>query len=384
MSTDRVIGIDFGTVKTLVARWDAGRNQPAMIRLNADRSDELSTVLHVSETGRLSFGDDAEEAALGDGGGYLRAFKRDLGFDCAPYRLHSHEYTARAATREFLCHIKDQLEKDALHGKVEHAVLGVPAAFLPEARTELLGAASDAGFGPVTLLDEPVAAGLGFFRTRPDLWPSGGILVFDWGGGSLNLAVLNLRDSQPEVIPDLVRGHLDLGGEELDRLLLQNINQRLGQLNLTKLERRTPLEIEGVRRTVVRWKIRHGAQPEATWRLHCLADAPANAPLIWKSEDLAQCIEDKMKAVVDACAQMVTQAGKRHVTLAGILLSGGSSQLPALKPMLTERFPDLKLLTWDQRLTAVALGAAWQAAGHIIGEAHSGPEEFNPTEGIAL
>ncbi|HEV7403137.1 MAG TPA: WG repeat-containing protein [Chthoniobacteraceae bacterium] len=365
MPHSRIIGIDFGTHKTLVARWDEENRRPTLIRLRPASGDDMPSAVHVDAGGTLTFGEEAEQLGSRDAEGYQRAFKRDLGIHAAPYLLHTHEYSARDLSREYLRWIKALVEEESLHGPVDHAVITVPASWLPAARTELQQAAADAGFASVELLDEPVAAGMAFLKSRRDLWSEGALLVFDWGAGTLDLAVLTLADGRPQGIPDLVGGKPGLGGEDIDRHLLQSVNKRLVQLGLAKLERRAPDEIEHVRRKVTEWKLRHAAKPGAIWPLTGLPDVSPEAGLKWTSEEIGERIGDKIKEAVDACAELLERAKAKGVVPTGALLVGGSSQFPALKAALEERFPGMKLLPWDQRISAVALGAAWQAAANF-------------------
>ena len=363
MSLSRIIGIDFGTNKTLVARWDEEVSRPVLVRLRPAHGDDMPSVVHVDAEGRFTFGDEAEQEGAIDPDGCKRAFKRDLGINAAPYLLHTHELTARDLSREYLRWIKDLVEQDSLHGAVEHAVITVPTSWLPGARAELKQAATEAGFKSLDLLDEPVAAGTAFLSSRRDLWSEGTLLVFDWGAGTLDLAVLTLKDGQPQVIPDLVGGKPGLGGEDVDAHLAQSVNKRLVQLGKTKLDRRSPLEIENVRRKVNEWKIRHATRPDASWQMTGLSDAPAESDLKWTSEEIATRIQDKIKEAVDTCEELLNRAKAKGVTPAGILLVGGSSQFSALRVSLEERFPEMKLLPWDQRISAVALGAVLCAVG---------------------
>ncbi|HEV7403136.1 MAG TPA: Hsp70 family protein, partial [Chthoniobacteraceae bacterium] len=212
MSNTRTIGIDFGTHKTLVARWDEENRRPALIRLRPASGDDMPSVVHVDTGGTLTFGEEAEQLGAHDAEGCQRAFKRDLGINAAPYLLHAHEYSARDLAREYLRWIKALVEEESLHGPVDYAVITVPASWLPAARAELRQAAADAGFTSIELLDEPVAAGLAFLQSRRDLWAEGALLIFDWGAGTLDLAVLTLADGRPQSMPDLVGGKPGLGG----------------------------------------------------------------------------------------------------------------------------------------------------------------------------
>ena len=365
MNPSRTVGIDFGTHKTLVARWDADRQMPILVRLRPASGDDMPTSFHISAQGETSFGDDADERAVSDADGYLRAFKRDLGKGASSYILHSHERSAREVTTEYLKWLKSFVENESLHGQIEHAVMTVPVTAPPVLRKELQQAARDAGFASYVLLDEPAAAGLAFLKSRPDLWQEGNLLVFDWGAGTLDLAVLDLNRGTPRVIPELVSGRSSFGGEDIDRHLLQMVNQKLVALGLRKLERREPEEAERLRRKILEWKIRHASKPDGIWQLSGLGETPDASLLKWTSAEIAARIKEKIQEASDECAQLLARAQARDVEINGILMIGGSSQFPALKSNFEERFPDLRVLTWENRISAVALGAAWAAADGV-------------------
>jgi actin-like ATPase involved in cell morphogenesis len=361
MPSTRIIGIDFGTHKTLVTRWDAERQQPVLIRLRPAHGDDMPTSVHVSAEGQLTFGDEAEAAASTDAENIVRGFKRDLGTHSQPYYVNSHEFTPKDLSREYLHWLKGLVETESLHGTVNHAVITVPASWLPPARQELLTAATEAGFASVELLDEPAAAGLAFLSERRDLWTEGALLVFDWGAGTLDLAVLTLKDGQPQVIASLVGGKPTLGGHDIDRHLLEMVNRRLAQSGQQKLDRRDPQERELVRGKVNEWKIRHSTKAEAIWRLERLHGVPPEANLEWTSAEIGDRVKDKLTEAVNACGELIERAQAQGVVPAGILLVGGSSQFPALRAILEERFAPMRLMAWDQRITAVAIGAVLKA-----------------------
>ena len=361
MDGTRIIGIDFGTHKTLVSRWDAENDRPILVRLRSS-GDEMPTTVHVSHSGDLCFGEEAEELGVANMEGYKRAFKRDLGAGVTPYLLQSYEYSAGRLAGEYLSWIKKYVETESLHGEVDKAVITVPATFSPAARNELREAALFAGLSKVELLDEPAAAGFAFLKSRPDLWRDGNLLIFDWGAGTLDLAVLQLNKGIPEVLCDLVGGKLGLGGEDIDRHLMQMVNKKLALLGLPRLERREPEEVDRVRRKVTEWKMRHGAKPGAVWRLEGLSGVPPHAELTWTSEEISERVIEKVREAVSVCEEFLNRAKEKGCEVSGVLLIGGSTQLLSLKIQLEQRLPGIRILSWDQRISAVALGAAWLAA----------------------
>ena len=363
MPAANIIGIDFGTHKTLVARWDSGLQAPVLVRLSPIHGDDMPSSVHVSADGRMSFGHEADELSVTDFDGYKQAFKHDIANSPVPYFLHSHEFTARDLTREYLRWIKTQVETESLHSPVDHAVVTVPASWLPSAREALLAALAQVPFPSVELLDQPVAAAVALLRSRRDLWAAGPLLVFDWGASSLELAVLTLNGSQLQVSPNLVAHDASLGGESIDLHLMQAVNRRLVQLGLTKLDDRTSTEKERTRRIVKNWKLRHSRRANEVWKVDCLEGIGADSDLTWTSEQIQALVEVKITEAADACSALLEKAKSKGLTPAGILLIGASSQFPSLPKILKSRLPDVPVLLWDQRMAAAALGATWHAGG---------------------
>ncbi len=358
----RTVGIDFGSHKTLVARWDEEIGRPVLVRLRPAHGDDMPSAVHVNKDGNMTFGDEALEVGLTDPDGLQRSFKRDLGKSAAPYLLHAFEHTPEELTAQYLGWIKAIVEEHCLHGPIEKAVFTVPASWLPCSREALAKAASEAGFGDIDLLEEPVAAGIAFLRSRKDLWPEDEILVFDWGAGTLDLAVLTLKDSQPHAVPDLTGGDPNLGGDDIDSAVLQIVNQRLVELGLAKLERRSPEELELLRRKAIEWKIRHRNKPDAIFAVTVEGANSDYTTLKWSGDCVNLRMGICLTRAAKACQELIHSAKNRGICPKGILLIGGSSQMPEIAELLRNCDEAPVVLPWDQQMVAVALGAAWFAA----------------------
>ncbi len=353
----KIVGIDFGTHKTLVARWDEEIGRPVLVRLRPAHGDDMPSAVHVDKDGNITFGDEALEIGLTDPDGLQRSFKRDLGKNAAPYLLHAFEYTPEELTARYLRWIRMIVEEHCLHGPIEEAVFTVPVSWLPSSREALVNAAGEAGFGDIELLEEPVAAGIAFLSSRKDLWPEGEILVFDWGAGTLDLAILKHGDGEPKVVPDLTGGNPNIGGDDVDRNIIRMVNLRLAELSLAKLEQRSAENLEAVRRAVIDWKIKHSTKPEQDWYLPTLTDSQGDSEVRLTGTELWLRVEEKIKGAIDEVGELLTKATAAKSAPQGILLVGGSSQFPSLPTMLRSRFPSLEVFTWDHRISAVALGA---------------------------
>jgi molecular chaperone DnaK len=240
MSTPQPIGIDFGTTKTLVCRWDERRQQPVEIRLG--RLGPMPTSIHVDSSGKPDlFGDDPA--------GYVSRVKRYLGRK-APLVLHGKPSDPVSLVSEFLRHVRSRIEEEALHGPVGYTVITVPALFGPAAKASLKQAAETAGFSNFELLDEPVAGGLAFLHDSPATVQGQNFLVFDWGGGTLDLAVVRRDGENLLEVPNLLGGDIALGGEDIDDSIVERVSAMLTSQGRPSLEEQQEKHLTHARRAL--------------------------------------------------------------------------------------------------------------------------------------
>lgn len=216
------IGIDFGTTKTIVSWYDPqfGKAEPVKC---FDHAEIVPTQVFIKNDGEFVFGDEAEMEGMVDPLGIFGKFKLKLG---SPDVLITRrvdgrviKLTARDLTRRFLefvrnmCLKKSDLKEEDLDG----AVITAPVAFSISQQKELLEAAKDAGFSNVRIALEPEAAAIAYLKAYPsdDIQRA---LVVDWGGGTLDTALVEKTSNGRFVCDgDFSRGLVDVGGEELDR-----------------------------------------------------------------------------------------------------------------------------------------------------------------------
>ena len=208
------IGIDFGTTKTMVSYFNPATGLVELVRLGRDR-DSIPTTVHIDESGAFLFGEDADDQIEMDPEGYCRAFKLHLGErDSVSPRS---DETAESLAAHFLRHVKDECEKLVFHGEAVTS-----ATISPARKASLKRAAEAAGFTAISFLPEPEAAGTAFMRDNPaDKFSRA--LVLDWGGGTLDIAVIS-RDSNGAIRADshCAEGRDDIGGEEMDMIKAEN------------------------------------------------------------------------------------------------------------------------------------------------------------------
>jgi len=348
------VGIDFGTTKTLVAAVDQD-GEAQLVRLGRS-GEELPTTIHVDAERQFLFGEDADDQLALDQGGYLRRVKRDLGMTDRVHVLNGHEFKPVELVTEFLKNLKKRVEEEYFHGPVDHAVVTVPAKYGPAAREDLKTAARAAGFLSVDLLDEPIAAGIAFLDKKHDTELGNEILVFDWGGGTLDIALVEFRDGEWNLNYDLLEGDRQLGGEDIDDQLIQAVNAFLVDQGLDPIARSNTTDFPLLYRRVVEMKCLLSKKEK-----HSFAHRTSNCHFDFSCSrtEFEAFISDDLDKAFQCLATWESRANSAGKIIAKVLLVGGSSKIPAVERRVaaTEKRP----LKWDRGLQAVAIGAAIHA-----------------------
>lgn len=351
-------GIDFGTTTTLVACWIEEDRRAEFVHLGRS-GPELPTTVHVDEERQLIFGDDADDRLSLDPGGYQRRIKLGLGTD-RKFLLSGHEFTAVDLCAKFLEHVRHRVETEHLHGKLDRVVIAVPAKFGPAARHDLETAARQAGFGEVELLDEPIAAGIAFLEEKKGSELGNEILVFDWGGGTLDIALVERCGDEWILNHDHLEGDLSLGGEDIDDSLMEVVNSRLVQSGQSSVKDPCDRDYPQVYRRVVETK-KLLSKKES----HSFTHATENCQFSFSCsrEDFEDFISEQTTRAMQCVARWRERSGEKGQSIRNVLLVGGTSQIPVVARHL-EKF-GMHPLLWTHAMRAVAMGAALRA--------HQGP-----------
>jgi TPR repeat protein/actin-like ATPase involved in cell morphogenesis len=350
------VGIDFGTTKTLVACWDPERKCPRTVRLGRGR-DDLPTTLHFDTHGQLSFGDNADDLRETEPEGYLRCLKRALGRRKRVI-LRQQSNDAVDLTAEYLKYVKRRAEEEKFQGsRITSAVLTVPALFGEAARAGLVEAAGKAELKEVQLLEEPLAAGMAFLEEKKGTPLGERVLVFDWGGGTLDLALLHQRNGRLVINPELVGGDDTCGGEDIDDLFGTQIAACLPSLGIGNEELQSPRLQFAIARQAREAK-HHLSQKEVA-DIRLVADGRV-LHLPWKREEFDALIAPTVERAVATLQQLVARCEASGQRPGYVLLVGGSSRIPLVASMIRVR-TGLTPVSWDYSIEAVAIGAALRA-----------------------
>lgn len=350
-----IIGIDFGTTKTMVAEYQQQKKSAKVHKLG--RELEMPTLIHESENGETVFGDLADDEGDHDPLGRIHRFKLDLG-KLGERSFGRKTCTAVDLTVDFLRNLRKLLKDEVTHHLIERVVLTIPATFGTAQRKDLTHAAKLAGFTEVKLLEEPVAAGIAYCN-HEGLNGKLRFLVVDWGGGTFDVALLDRDEAGVIDVPkEFVKGLEGIGGEDLDDDFWEATSKRLVKDGKTALEARDNTTRGKYRRDLRRTKERLSDKLEVLLPLLTEDNKPES--LNWTRRELEDVLSKKIRDGVSAVAELVEQCRKADMTPEFILLAGGTSRTPLIHKLLGEAC-SVPCRTWSEGRDAIALGAAIKA-----------------------
>ncbi len=347
------IGIDFGTTKTLVSRIKSRTGEAETVRLGQG-TDHIPTSVFIKDNGDMLFGDEADDRLTEADGVYLRGFKMSLGNSTPVYAQMNDEgeliqYMAAELVTRYLSYIRTRVQETVFSGEpITRAIITRPVDFSPARCEELRQAAIAAGFTEVELTTEPEAAGLAFCRLNDAQAFRHSALIVDWGGGTLDFALVTREEKHIITHPNLTAGDITMGGERFDHLLWSYAENQLRKHAIFNVNPVAMLPI--VRKN----KERLSASDTATLRLsHEHGTCP---PIELTQQLFNRLINDSVERAADKIMQLlerIPEADKPEM----LLLVGGSCRIPYIKRKL-EEVCKLPAVSWHLSREAVSLGAA--------------------------
>ena len=374
MSDRQPIGIDFGTTKTLASRWEHRNQRPVPIRLGRG-TDEMPTTVHVDRTGNYTFGEDAEDQRVCEPGGYFPRIKRELERPTTHTLPTGQIATSIDLIASFLGNVRIRIEE--LHGSVGHTVITIPALYLAAARADLKAAAVRAGFEDFVLLEEPIAGGSAFLYDAATSFSGRNFAVFDWGGGTLDLAIIERNGGALKAYPDLIGGDPELGGEDIDDLIGVAISKELSLRGMRPLERQPDdIQIRAIGALVVCKQLLSRKQSHI-FRLNLLdgTGQMGSVEFEWTRKQFEDFIVDEVGKAITQLTRLLAKSRSAGVKVDAVLLIGGTSEIPYVKQRIEEA-TQLTALRYDYGQSAVGLGAMLQARSKTSGN----PAISNPVQ----
>ncbi|MBR5894916.1 MAG: ribosomal protein L7/L12 [Akkermansia sp.] len=349
------IGIDFGTTKTLVSHINPQTGMPETLRLGRGR-DYIPTSAYVDADGQISFGDDADEMLEDLRGRYLRGFKMNLG-SSTPLHMYLEGgqprlLTAKELVKAYLRFIRQLVQERVYLGEeITAATITRPVNFSPAQCLELEQAAKEAGFDSVKFTTEPEAAGLAFCRMNAAQAFKHSALIVDWGGGTLDFALVTRKGDAISTHSNLTDGDTTMGGETFDEKLWNYTEKTLKEQGVERLNVTTQLP------KVRRAKEQLSTKDNVTLRLSY--EGGTCPPLALSREIFNNLIVKEINEAVEKVLKLLGRIPNDQKPEM-LLLVGGSSTIPLIKEKLVTHC-QLPAHSWHYSREAVAMGAAlWE------------------------
>lgn len=367
------IGIDFGTSKTMAAWVNPKTGHHEVINLG-DEHNYIPTTVFIGGDGNMFFGDEADDLAVEAPDRYARGFKAKLGSDAPALLCFSggkpSTYTARQLTAAYLRHVRQLCEARACFGTVDAAVITRPVDFSPAQVEELRMAAEEAGFREISLVTEPEAAGYAFCLLSPENAFQGSALIVDWGGGTLDMSIVERSGDKVKTDRTRVSGENTLGGEQFDTYLWQHVTTILSGKG-TDINAQ-PKDVIHQAQVQVR-KAKEALSKRESKELRLSTPSGATPPVTVRREDFEALIGKDIQRAAGMARQLVQQTRQGGGNPEMLLLVGGTSLIPLVRSQM-ESQTGLPTHQWQYTREAVAIGAAmWLGGRNGSGAPSPGP-----------
>ena len=352
----KIIGIDLGTTNSCVAVMEGGE---AVVIANAEGARTTPSVVAFSKTGERMVGQVAKRQAVTNADRTVMSIKRHMGSD---YRvsIEGKQYSPQEISAMILQKLKADAEA-YIGSPVTQAVITVPAYFTDSQRQATKDAGKIAGLDVLRIINEPTAAALAY---GVDKESEQKVMVYDLGGGTFDVSILDIGDGVLEVLATAGNNHL--GGDDFDQRIMDWMvkefknkegidlsGDKMAMQRLKEAAEKAKIELSGMTSTSIN-------QPYIT------ADAtgPKHLELTLTRAKFNELTADLVEATMGPVRQAMSDAGLQPGDLAKVLLVGGSSRIPAVQEAVKNITgkEGFKGINPDE---CVAIGAAIQ--GGVLG-----------------
>ena len=354
----KVIGIDLGTTNSCVAVMEGG--EPVVIP-NSEGNRTTASVLGISKAGERLVGQVAKRQAITNPDNTVSSIKRHMGTDYK-VTVAGTAYTPQEISAMILQKLKADAEA-YLGEAVTEAVITVPAYFTDSQRQATKDAGKIAGLNVLRIINEPTAASLAYGMDKED---DQTVLVFDLGGGTFDVSILELGDGIFEV--KATSGNNRLGGDDFDEKVIDWM--------LVEFKKETGIDLANDKTAMQRLK---EAAEKAKIELSTVTSSNINLPFITMNENGPQHLDltltrakfneltaDLVEKTMGPTRQALKDAGLSANDIHKVILVGGSSRIPAVQEAIKNLLgkEPFKGINPDE---CVAIGAAIQG-GVLAGE----------------
>ena len=355
----KVIGIDLGTTNSCVAVLEGG--EPVVIA-NAEGNRTTPSVVGFAKNGERLVGETAKRQAITNPDRTIASIKRHMGTDYT-VEIDGKKYTPQDISAMILGKLKSDAES-YLGEKVTEAVITVPAYFTDSQKQATKDAGKIAGLDVKRIINEPTAASLAYGLDKDESQHK--ILVYDLGGGTFDVSILELGDGVFEVLA--TNGNNKLGGDDFDEALLNFMADSFAKENGVDL-RNDKMALQRLKEAAEKAKKELSSAQTTNINLPFIT-VNENGPLHMNMDitraKFDQLTADLVNKTIEPMKKAMADAGVTNSDLSKVILVGGSTRIPAVQEAVkkvTGKDP-FKGINPDE---CVAIGAAIQA-GVLTGE----------------
>ncbi len=352
----KIIGIDLGTTNSCVAVMEGGN---AVVIPNAEGARTTPSVVAVSKTGERLVGQIAKRQAITNPDNTVISIKRKMGSN-QKAQIAGKAYTPQEVSAMILQKLKADAEA-YLGEPVTEAVITVPAYFTDSQRQATKDAGQIAGLNVRRIINEPTAAALSYGIDKEEQQK---IMVFDLGGGTFDVSIIDMGDGVTEVLATAGNNHL--GGDDFDQRIIDWMieefkkaegidlrNDKTAMQRLKEAAEKAKIELSSMTTTNIN-------QPF----ISVDANGPKHLDLTLTQAKFNEMTADLVRATMGPVDQALRDSGLSPSDLDKVLMVGGSSRIPAVQQAVKERIgkEPFKGINPDE---CVAMGAAYQ--GGVLG-----------------
>ena len=376
----KIIGIDLGTTNSCVAVMEG--NEPVVIP-NSEGHRTTPSIVAFTDNGERKVGDPAKRQAITNPKNTIFSIKRFMGENCnqvkndierVPYtvvcennmprvEVNGRKYTPQEISAIILQKMKKTAE-DYLGTTVDEAVITVPAYFSDSQRQATKEAGEIAGLKVRRIINEPTAAALayGLDKANKDMK----IAVYDLGGGTFDISILELGDGVFEV--KSTNGDTHLGGDDFDHVIIDWLAEEFMKQHNIDL-RKDPMAMQRLKEAAEKAKIELSSSTQTEINLPYIMPVdgiPQHLVTTLTRAKFEQLSDRLIQATIEPCRKALHDAGLQPKDIDEVILVGGSTRIPAIQKIVQDFFGKApsKNVNPDE---VVAIGASIQG-GVLTGE----------------
>ncbi|MFD6948792.1 molecular chaperone DnaK [Nocardiopsis sp. TSRI0078] len=355
----RAVGIDLGTTNSCVAVLEGG--EPTVIA-NAEGSRTTPSVVAFAKNGEVLVGEVAKRQAVTNVDRTIRSVKRHIGTD---WTVEIDDKTFNP--QQISAFVLQKLKRDAeayLGEDVTDAVITVPAYFSDSQRQATKEAGTIAGLNVLRIINEPTSAALAYHLEKED---EATILVYDLGGGTFDVSLLEVGDGVVEV--KATNGDNHLGGDDWDQAIVDWLVERFKNSNGVDLSK-DKMALQRLREAAEKTKIELSSSSESAINLPYItasAEGPLHLDEKLSRAEFQRLTADLVERTKTPFQQVIKDAGIQLSDIDHVVLVGGSTRMPAIVELVKEMTGGKEPNKGVNPDEVVAIGASLQA-GVLKGE----------------